>query len=81
MVIAISQEDADLESHGKFLRKFKTPPPFDIVADIDAKTAPHLDRTTAYLIDQDRVVRQVFPMTVRNRPSWYAVLNEIDRIN
>ena len=34
VVIAVSQEDADLKSHGKFLKRFEETPPFDIVADL-----------------------------------------------
>ncbi len=80
VVIAIAQEDTDLESHGKFLRKFSSPPPFDIVADIGRKGAPRYDRTTAYLIDKQGVVRQVFPMLIHSRPTMSALVHEVDRI-
>ena len=81
VVIAIAQEDKDLESHGKFLTHFKTPPPFDIVADVSRRSTKKYDRTTAYLIDKEGVVRQVFPMLIHHRASWRAVLREVDRIN
>ena len=80
VVIAIAQEDTDLESHGQFLRKFSSPPPFDIVADLGRKETPRYDRTTAYLIDKEGVVRQVFPMLIHSRPTMSALLNEVDRI-
>lgn len=77
-VIAVSQEDTDLKSHGQFLRKFKSPPPFDIVADLNRKATKRYDRTTAYLIDKMGVVRQVFPMLIHSRASWQAILHEVE---
>lgn len=81
-VIAIAQEDTDLESHGKMLAKFGDEgPPFEVVADMGREGAPAFDRTTAYLIDKEGVVRQVFPMLIRSRPSWEAVLGQVDALN
>ncbi len=80
VVIAIAQEDTDLETHGQFLKKFSSPPPFDILADIGRKGAPRYDRTTAYLIDKKGIVRQVFPMLIHSRPTMSALLHELDRI-
>ncbi|MCO6435575.1 MAG: redoxin domain-containing protein [Phycisphaerae bacterium] len=80
-VIAIAQEDSDLESHGRFLKHFDGEPPFDIVCDVNGEKTGRYHRTTAYLIDKEGVVRQVFPMLARSRPSWDAILNEIDRLN
>lgn len=81
VVIAVAQEDTDLESHGKFLKKFgSSGPPFDIVADLNRTKTKRYHRTTAYLIDKTGVVRQVFPMLVHSRPSWKAILAEMDRI-
>ena len=37
------------------------------------------DRTSAYLIDEAGLVRQVFPMEVYDRAPFHALLNEIDR--
>lgn len=81
VVIAVAQEDTDLESHGKFLKKFgSSGPSFDIVADMNRKKTKRYHRTTAYLIDKTGVVRQVFPMLIHSRPSWKAILSEMDRI-
>ena len=80
VVIAIAQEDTDLESHGKFLKKFKTKPPFDIVADLNREKTESYDRTTAYLIDRKGIVRQIFPMLIHERASWKAMLHEIDKL-
>lgn len=81
VVIAVAQEDTDLESHGKFLKKFgSSGPSFDIVADLNRKKTKRYHRTTAYLIDKTGVVRQVFPMLIHSRPSWKAILSEMDRI-
>lgn len=78
VVVAVSQEDKDLESHGKFLKNFKPKPLFEIVADLDRKVTQSYDRTTAYLIDKKGIVRQVFPSLIHTRASWRAILNEID---
>ena len=80
VVIAVAQEDTDLKSHGRFLKKFGSEPRFDIVADLNRKETSGYDRTTAYLIDKKGVVRQVFPMLIHSRPSWRAILNEVDRV-
>ncbi len=81
VVIAIAQEDTDLESHGKIYNRFKPAPRFDIVADVNRAQTQAYKRTTAYLIDKKGIVRQVFPMLIHHRPSWRAILNEIDRIS
>ncbi len=80
VVIAIAQEDTDLDTHGKMLKSFKGNPPFHIVADLNRKVTTRYDRTTAYLIDKEGIVRQIFPMMVHHRPSWWAIVSEIDRL-
>ena len=80
VVIAVAQEDKDIKSHAKIYSRFKPAPWFDIVADIDREQTTAYKRTTSYLIDKKGMVRQVFPMLIHNRPSWRAILNEIDRI-
>jgi peroxiredoxin len=79
-VIAVAQEDKDLESHAKMLDRLTPEPRFEIVADIDRAKSTTYKRITGYLIDKDGTVRQVFPQTIRNRSSWKAILSEIDRI-
>lgn len=81
VVIDVAQEDTDLASHGKFLVNFSPGPRFDIVADIDRKKTKKYDRTTAYLIDKEGMVRQIFPMLIHERASWGGILHEIDRMN
>ncbi len=81
VVIAIAQEDKDLKSHGKIYNRFKPAPRFDIVADVDRAQTQAYKRTTAYLIDKNGIVRQIFPMMIHHRPSWRAILNEVDRIS
>ena len=75
-VIAIAQEDTDLESHGKFTRNFRAPKRLTVVADLDRKVTTSYDRTTAYLIDSEGIVRQIFPMIIHARPDWRAILAE-----
>lgn len=80
VVIAIAQEDEDLESHGKILQKIGGDMPFDVLADLERKGTPRYDRTTAYLIDKNKVVRQIFPMLIHSRPSWWAIVHQIDEL-
>lgn len=80
VVIAIAQEDKDLKSHGQFLSRFGSDRSFDIVADIGRKLTKKYDRVTTYLIDKEGIVRQIFPAMIHMRPSWQAVLNEIDAL-
>ncbi len=81
VVIAIAQEDTDLSSHGLIHQNLKPNPRFEIVADLNEETIEKYDRATAYLIDRQGIVRQVFPMAIQHRPSWWAVINEIKRID
>lgn len=81
VVIAVAQEDTDLASHGKFLENFSPGPRFDIVADMGRKKTKKYDRTTAYLIDKEGMVQQIFPMLIHERASWRGILHEIDRMN
>lgn len=79
MVVAVAQEDKSLEEHGRILKKLKAPP-FDVVADLNREITTTYDRTTAYLIDKKGVVRQVFPMLIHARPSWDAIVGEIEAL-
>ena len=78
-VVAVAQEDTELESHARMLEAFQPVPRFEVVADL-GKTRDKtraFDRTNAYLIDPNGVVRQIFPMIVHARPSWDAVLSAV----
>ena len=82
VVIAVSQEDKDLESAGKFLKRFgKAGPPFDVLIDVQREKTGQLDRTTTYLIDKQGIVREIFPALISKRPNWSAVLHKLDEIN
>lgn len=74
--VAVSQEDKDLASAQRFLRGWDPPPPFPIVADFERRVTTAYDRTTAYLIDADGVVRQVFPMLIHMRATGRALVRE-----
>lgn len=78
IVIAISQEEEDLSKALSMAQK--TVVGFPLVHDVERGTAPQLDRTTAYYVDADGVVRQVFPMSAYLRPSAEVVLAEIERL-
>ncbi len=78
-VVAIAQEDTDLEQHAQFLQGLEERR-FEIVADLERAETTAYDRTTAYLVDREGVVRQVFPMLIHTRPDWGAILAEVDRL-
>jgi len=79
-VIAVSQEESNLQKHGLLPDRIKPKPRFPVVADLNRAVTKRYDRTTAYLIDKSGIVRQVFPMLIHSRPSWEPVLHEIDRL-
>ncbi len=80
VVIAIAQEDRDLESHGKFHRNFKPEPRFKLCADFQRKDTERYERTSTYLIDKQGVVRQIFPQLIHFRADWDALLRETRRV-
>ncbi|MFT7677251.1 MAG: peroxiredoxin [Planctomycetota bacterium] len=77
-VIAVSQEDRDLKSFAKMPKRFEGK--FPIVADLNREWVPSLDRTTAYLIDKQGIVREVFPMIIHARPSWDVIIAELEKL-
>ena len=77
-VIAVSQEEKDLSKAPQMAQR--TGASFPVVHDLNRATAPQLDRTNAYYLDAQGVVRQVFPMSAYLRPSTALVLDEIERI-
>ena len=77
-VIAISQEDTDLDKAAQMAERVEAP--FDILFDLDRKHSGEFDRTTAYLIDKRGIVREVFPMIIHARPSWEIILREVERM-
>ena len=80
VVIAVAQEDKDLKTHGNILSKFKSKPPFDIVADVNREKTGRYGRAATYLIDKKGVVREIFPALIHMRPRWQAVLNRMDEL-
>ena len=80
VVVAIAQEDETLSDHAKMLASFEGGPRFPVVADLGYEGSKPYDRTSAYLIDTRGKVRQVFPMLIHSRPTWRAILDEMDRL-
>lgn len=79
VVIAIANEEPDLESNARLANRFRRGPPrFVNLVDLEFSLEPHVERTTAYWLDTSGTVRQVFPMEIYSRPPWWAILNEID---
>lgn len=80
VVIAIAQEDKDMASHKGIMRNFESDRGFQIAPDVGRRKTKAYDRTTAYLIDKQGIVRQIFPMLIHSRPSWKAIIAEFDRL-
>ena len=76
-VIAIAKETgkmAELEdTSGRFPDR-----PFHLAGALEGVGVERYANTTGYLIGPDGTVLQVFPMETYNRPSWWAILNEVD---
>ena len=78
-VIGLANEEKSLYEHKKTIEKFEGAG-FELVADINRRKTKMLERTTAYLVDKKGIIRQIFPMEIYNRPQWWPILNEIDRL-
>lgn len=78
-VVAISQEDTELKAFAKMPERLGDSLP--ILADLSREKTPFLDRTTAYLVDKEGIVRQIFPMIIHARPSWDVVIGEMAKLN
>lgn len=84
MALAVSQEEerldaADWQPFQAGVARPDPLPSFEVLVDVERRATKAWGRTTAYLLDPSGVVRQVFPMTLRARPSWIAILAEIER--
>lgn len=79
MAVAIAQEDKTLEDFAKAASRFDGS--FSLVADLNREQTKFIDRTTAYLVDKKGVVREIFPMTIRARPSWKVIIGEVQKMN
>lgn len=80
VAVAVSQEDESLEEFARFQASgFEPAPRFELVADLGREHTPRYDRTSATLIDEQGIVREVFPMLLRYRASWAPILDELGR--
>ena len=77
----LSQEDVDLESFARMPATLKPSPRFPVLADLERAKTPEYDRTSAYLIDAQGIVRQIFPMIIHARPSWGIILREVEKLS
>ncbi|MCZ6834560.1 MAG: hypothetical protein O7G85_02185 [Planctomycetota bacterium] len=80
VVIAIAQEDKDIESHGKFHDHFKPEPKFELAADFSRSETGRYERTSTYVIGKDGVIKQIYPQLIHYRAHWDAVLSEAERV-
>lgn len=79
-VVAMANEEQSLLAHMKVLGEFDSLPPFPLAVDINRQRTEAYERTTAYLIDKQGVIQQIFPMEVYDRAPWWPLFNEIDRL-
>ncbi len=79
VAVAVSQEDTELEAFAKMPKRLGDR--LQILADLKREKTPFLDRTTAYLVDKEGIVRQIFPMIIHARPSWDVVIDELKKMN
>lgn len=77
VAIAVAQEEKSLQDLGKIYTHFRPRPRFPLVADIGHRRTTAYDRVSAYLIDKQGKVAQVFDSMVHFRPPLTAVLEEI----
>ncbi len=74
--MAISQEDDELAAAEGMAAKLGGDLPFEMGFDLERRVTTAYDRVTAYLIDRDGIVQQIYPMTVRARPSSVILLKD-----
>lgn len=80
VVVALSQEDVEFGKAAEMASRFQPKPRFEMVHDLERKESLAFDRTTAYMIDKEGVVREIFPMIIHSRPSWQIVVKELDKM-
>ena len=81
VVVTIANEEESLDASLAIRNHLGGEDPrFVSLVDLADITSESMERTTAYLVDGAGKVRQVFPMEIYSRPSWWAILNEIDTI-
>lgn len=79
-ILGISSEERNMMDHANVIGELGFMPEWDLVTDIGYRHDAY-ERTTAYFVERTGEVRQVFPMEIYDRPPWWAILNEIDRLD
>ena len=79
-VIGLALEEKDAADTKRFVPSLGGAPPFPLLSDVGRKQTKRYEQTTAYLIDGDGTVRQVFPMQTYARGSLHAILREAERV-
>lgn len=81
-ILALSQEDDDLDKARRMHRSLGGGElPLTLAFDLERRETQAFDRTTAYLVDREGVVQQVFPMIIHSRPSGVVLLKEAMAMN
>lgn len=80
-IMAIANEDTSEEDFVKIFPKLgRKPYSIHVGGDIGYDQTRAYDRVHLYYINKQGIVDQVFPMEIYSRAPWWAILNEIDRI-
>ena len=79
-VIGLALEEEQEEDTMRFVKAIGGEPPFPLLADVGRKHTKRFEETAAYLLDEEGVVLQVFPMQTYARGNMHAILREIDRV-
>ena len=81
-ILGVSQEDDDLDKARRMHASLGGGElPLELAFDLGREATDAFDRTTAYLIDRDGIVQQVFPMIIHSRPSGVVLLKEAMAMN
>lgn len=77
--VALSLEDESVESFRSIESHLSDVPDFPVLVDVGYRHTAYA-HTTGYLIGQDGIVEQVFPMGTYSRGLVWALFAEFDRL-
>ena len=79
-VIGLALEEKNAADTKRFVPSMGGDTPFPLLSDVGREKTQGYEQTTAYLIDAEGIVRQVFPMQTYARGSLQAILREAERV-
>ena len=79
VVVAVTSEERTMEEHAKIAHHLEVAPRFEHAPDFGYRATRAYERTASYLIDEQGIVREIFPMEIYGRAPWWSVLAGLDR--